>query len=174
MEKGPSSHIFEGLPKERWEEYKQLKLKSVREELSAFSESEEELMQLTDEEWQEKIETVSSESKLFFSEVEGHLAGMGTLKIYSSERMKHNAYLGGLYVDPAYRGKGIGTQLTEARIDSALENSDIKNIFCHIVDTQVESLKLHERLGFEIAGTIKDEIQVEGTFYTSLLLQKQI
>ncbi|RYZ07264.1 MAG: N-acetyltransferase family protein [Myxococcales bacterium] len=59
-----------------------------------------------------------------------------------------------VYVDAAARGRGVGTRLMERLIQSAIEQE--KHVLVGGVDAgNVASVKLHEALGFEAAGIIK-------------------
>jgi ribosomal protein S18 acetylase RimI-like enzyme len=56
-------------------------------------------------------------------------------------------YLSGLLVEPAWRCRGIGLALTQARLDWVLARTD--EVFCVIGADNIASLHLHAALGFQ-------------------------
>lgn len=58
------------------------------------------------------------------------------------------AYLGGLMVDPAHRGRGVGTALTLARMRALFEDHGADCVWYFANARNHASLALHERLGF--------------------------
>lgn len=59
------------------------------------------------------------------------------------------AYLGGLVVSPAHRGRGIGTALTRARMRALFEEHDEEAVWYVANARNHTSIALHERLGFQ-------------------------
>jgi L-amino acid N-acyltransferase YncA len=79
-----------------------------------------------------------------FVEEGEELVGMGGIYFYNRKEVKHNVFLSGLYVKPNSRGRGIGRELIQARIDIASKNPSVKNILCEIFAPQSASVALHE------------------------------
>ncbi|MBB4228113.1 GNAT family N-acetyltransferase [Rhizobium mongolense] len=60
-----------------------------------------------------------------------------------------------VYVDKDYRGGGIGKLLMQALIEKAKENG-VHVMIAGIESENVASIRLHEKLGFRIAGTFSE------------------
>jgi L-amino acid N-acyltransferase YncA len=166
---------IDNLPVERWEEYKILRLNALRNDPSAFSSELEEVVNDTNEDWKNKLsEDQENNHKLVFAEYGGRLIGMGSIGFYKKERFKHNASIEALYVEPEYRGQGVATGLLESMIELARENSVISDLISYIYGTQVESINLHKKLGFEVVGAIKDFVHTKDKDFDMFILQKKL
>ena len=167
--------ILRNLETNRWQEYRDLKLESLREEPLAFLPGLEAYQSWTDEQWKkdlEKSQTLPYE--LIFTEVDGNIFGMAEMYYYPDTSLKHDVFLMSLYIQKKYRGKGIGRKLTEERIKIAKENSEIKNIICEIFSSQTASLELHKKMGFEVVGNIKNFVFMNDQYYDKIILEKFI
>ncbi len=89
--------------------------------------------------------------------VDSYLCGFAeySIRAYAEAcKTDHVGYLEGLYVEPEYRGKGVGRALVEAgeewaRGEGCIElasDADLKN---HL------SAEVHDRLGFEEVGQLR-------------------
>lgn len=166
---------IENLPVERWEEYKNLKIEAITNDPSAFTHILSDAFSSPDSDWKAPLEKLSNgEGIMVFAEYEGKLIGMGSTHLYTKERFKHNAYLESLYVSAEYRGKGIAKEIVRRQLNLISKRPEIALVFCEIFSSQIASLELHKKLGFEVVGTIKDFMKHEGKYYDSIFVQKRI
>ncbi len=82
----------------------------------------------------------------------GHVVGYGKATyLEPSQQGGHGApdgwYLTGVVVDPTVRRRGVGRQLTQARLD-VLGQRGIEQVWCFANARNTVSLELHRRLGF--------------------------
>jgi len=162
------------LPLDRWEEFRDLRLEALRADPLAFS-SGSDLLEYSEKDWKDRLQkALDGNSILVFAESDGKLVGMGSVYLYEIDRYKHNASLQGLFVSVSYRGKGIGVGLINERIKLILPDSRIIQVMCEIFSSQVASLELHKKLGFEVTGKMSDFVKDGDNFYDSVFLQKQI
>lgn len=90
-------------------------------------------------------------SHLLVLEVENEIIATGYVQIRGSKRsLKHeqHAYLGFMYVLPAYRGQGINSQL----IKQLIEWSKLKEVYDFYLDVYSENhsaVKAYEKIGFK-------------------------
>ncbi|MDR2764287.1 MAG: GNAT family N-acetyltransferase [Tannerella sp.] len=100
------------------------------------------------EEARHRIVAISSDYPYYVYEIDGRVAGY----CYASQWKKRNAYCRAaestVYVDPGLRNKGIGRRLMTQLIAS-LQQMDIHALIACISIPNPESIRLHERLGFE-------------------------
>ncbi len=80
-----------------------------------------------------------------------------------------SAILRGLYVAKNERGNGIGKNLVRAMVE-LLASRGIQKIMTEINETNDASLQLHEKLGFQVVGTVADK---KGNVYKKLVLKIQ-
>lgn len=88
---------------------------------------------------------------LVVAEVEGEVIGSGYALIQQAKSIKkdpYHAYLGFMFVQPAYRGKGVNGQI----INYLMEWSKERNIAEIVLDVYAENesaLKAYEKIGFQ-------------------------
>ncbi|MEQ1500507.1 MAG: GNAT family N-acetyltransferase, partial [Parcubacteria group bacterium] len=157
--------IIDKLPVERWEEYKNLKIESIKDSPIAFSHELEEAINENDDYWKNGI----GDSPIkFFAEDNGRLIGLVGGRVYSKKMFSHNAFIETLYVNSEYRGRGIGKLLEENIINKFKENPKVRNILCEVASTQEPSVALQKKLGFEISGIIKDFGYYDGKYIDNI------
>lgn len=166
--------IIKNLSVKRWKEYRDLEIEAHKESPLAFSETLSELKKTTPKEWRADLEKSLKGKKIILFALDGEkIVGMGNLHIHRLSKLKHNAFIGGLYVRKEYRGKGIGKLLTQKRIDMA-KAGKAKNIFCEIIETQTASIELHKKLGFKIIGKLENFVKNGNKYHSEFFLQKKI
>ena len=77
-----------------------------------------------------------------------------------------------VYVDADARGQGVGRQLLETLIDST-ESAGIWTIQTDIFPENEASVRLHERVGFELVGRRKRLGRLDGVWRDVLLLERR-
>lgn len=77
-----------------------------------------------------------------------------------------------VYVDPKYHGKGIGSLLMKALIETS-EEEGFWTLQANIFPTNTESIKLHEKFGFTIVGVRKKIAQLDGVWKDIVLLERR-
>ncbi len=92
----------------------------------------------------------SPESEVVVAEVDGQLVGSGYAQVRKADLfLKHEyfAYLGFMYVKPAFRGKGINQSLLQALIDWAKEKG-ISEIRLDVYDENILAKNAYLKAGF--------------------------
>ncbi|WP_425453646.1 N-acetyltransferase family protein [Oceanobacillus chungangensis] len=88
----------------------------------------------------------------------GILVGYGG----DAKRNKHSAYIViGILQD--YRGKGIGTKLFE-ELEHWASNHNIHRLELSVVTRNEPGLSLYKKMGFEIEGTKRHSLFIDGEF----------
>jgi ribosomal protein S18 acetylase RimI-like enzyme len=97
------------------------------------------------------LELISSpESEVLIAEFDGKVVGSGYVQIRKADPfLKHSrfAYLGFMYVKPAFRGKGINQMILEALIDWS-RAKDISEIRLEVYDANVIAKNAYRKAGF--------------------------
>lgn len=93
---------------------------------------------------------------LLVEEVDGKIAGYaGAYKLFPKPAYDISAEVT-LYVHQDFRGKKIGEKLLKALIERVKRDGELESLFSLITGTNEASIRLHEKLGFEYAGVLKD------------------
>ncbi|MBT2683402.1 GNAT family N-acetyltransferase [Bacillus sp. ISL-37] len=120
------------------------------------------------------IQTLRTEenSNIFLAEAYSGLAGYLIAKGGSASRTKHTAYLV-IGIMSGFRGSGIGTRLFEELFSWGKEVR-IHRLELTVMTENKAGIALYRKMGFEIEGTKKDSLLVDGQykdeFYMSRIL----
>ena len=153
-----------------WETYKNLRLEALREDPQSFGDNFVEMALLGDDHWKEEFENPKS----FILVARDGKAPFAMAAAYQEdgEKMQHIAYVWGVYAKKSYRGKGIGRQLMEELLDEIGKTREIEKVDLNVNTSQLAAVRLYEKLGFEIVGTLHNELKVEGKYYDEHLMEK--
>jgi ribosomal protein S18 acetylase RimI-like enzyme len=154
---------------DRWSEARELRLQALKTELIAFGSSYEEEEKLSEVEWQRRIK-----NNLFAVSDDGKLVGSITYLFNDRLKTKHVARIFGVYVDPSYRGRGVGRKLLDRALELIQENKDIVKVQLMVNPKQLAALQLYKKIGFEVVGEMKKEIKVGEEFYDECIMEKML
>ena len=77
-----------------------------------------------------------------------------------------------VYVDESVRGRGIGRRLLDALVEST-EAAGVWTIQAGMFPENAGSVRLHERVGFEVVGTRKRLGKLHGAWRDVLLMERR-
>jgi L-amino acid N-acyltransferase YncA len=108
------------------------------------------------------------------AEVEGKIAGYCYATPYRPRAAYRNTIEDSIYMDNAFRGRGIGRALLEALI-ARCESGPWRQMVAVIADGgSGGSLSLHRTLGFELVGTLKAVGFKHGRWLDTTLMQRTL
>lgn len=93
---------------------------------------------------------------LIVAEEDGKAVGYASLSSYRDKEAYEATVELSIYIDPAYRRRGIAGELAPAILKTAREREDIHTVISVITGGNEASIRLHERLGFVHCGTIRE------------------
>ncbi|MGO4929552.1 N-acetyltransferase family protein [Fundicoccus sp. Sow4_F4] len=102
-------------------------------------------------------------------EVDDQIIGMGNLATFGSQKQAHVAEIG-LSLIQEYWGYGIGGLLMEDLLDFGRQVG-LKVITLEVVKDNRRAVKLYERFGFEIVGTLKQRLKYNCNYYDSYVME---
>jgi L-amino acid N-acyltransferase len=109
----------------------------------------------TVDQWRRLLSYCSEEYPLIVAVTEGRVVGWGMLKPFIDRPAARFTTENAVYVDPNCGGKGIGTALMEELIQRARKNG-YHAIIAMVVDGNAASERLHEKVGFQRAGLMRE------------------
>jgi L-amino acid N-acyltransferase YncA len=107
------------------------------------------------------------------AEIDGRIAGFASLSPYRSRPAYASTVEDSVYVDEAFRGRGVGRALIREVIDIA-DARGFHTIMARVVGGHVTSISLHESLGFEVVGTEREVGRKFGKWLDVVLLQRML
>ncbi len=156
------------LPPERWNEYKTLWLRALKDDPQAFGSSYAKEVTYSDEKWQKRAKDF-----MLFANSDDKLIGM--MGIWQSDQDKENkmANVFGVYVMPEFRGKGISIMLMQTLLDELKTNPDILKLKLTVNKDQLSAIKLYESFGFKIIGQ-ENALLGDGNYYDEYLMERDL
>lgn len=162
--------IIKNLPKDRWQDYKKLRLQSLKNDPIAYGAKYEEEADLRRSFWTKDL-IGKSDKKPYFVEIGGKLVGMAGAKYAKHDNFSHIAKIGAVYINKNYRRKGLGKMLLQEMVKDILQNKNIKKIKLTVNKTQKPAIVLYNSLGFKIVGTMRKEFKISGKYHDAYLME---
>ncbi|MFX1674685.1 GNAT family N-acetyltransferase [Paraburkholderia sp. A2WS-5] len=107
------------------------------------------------------------------AEIDGQVAGYCYATPYRPRAAYRYTVEDSIYIDEAFRGRGLGRTLLEALI-ARCEAGPWRQMIAVIADPKGGSLALHERLGFELVGTLRAVGFKHGAWRDTTLMQRAL
>lgn len=93
---------------------------------------------------------------LIVAEIDENVVAYASLSSYREKAAYHATVELSIYVDIAYRRRGIARKLLGCLLDEAKSREDIHTIISVITEGNDRSIALHEEFGFVYCGTMKE------------------
>ena len=152
--------IITRLPVERWQEYRELRLRALKTDPQAFGQSWAEAVNHPEERWRQRlIDAEQGKSWLVFAERDGTLIGMSGAYQWPEDIEANRAMIIAMFVDELARGHGHGERLMQAVVDE-LAAAGLTSAILAVNPVQTAAVRLYEKMGFRITGT---EVNTMGT-----------
>jgi ribosomal protein S18 acetylase RimI-like enzyme len=154
---------------EDWKNYKEIRLDALQKNPESFGRAYEEEKNRSENEWKSKLEDKNRTTLLV---LDGKKA-VGILGIIfeSSARVAHIADIISVYLKEEYRGKGIASQLMEEAIKVIKSRKITKKVKLNVTTNQLPAVNLYKKFGFRIVGELKNEMNVNGKYYNSYVME---
>lgn len=128
--------------------------------------------QLTVEQQRQRIESILGDGNSMILVAEHAGVIVGFLAAYGGEwrRIRHSAYLV-IGIMQAYTGQGIGAQLFTALEAWALDHQ-LHRLELNVMTHNERAIRLYTKMGFQIEGTKKDSLLVNGAYVDEYYMAK--
>lgn len=157
-----------------WQEYKAFRLKALQDDRHAFGASYENMIKKPDEYWKNQIEGSKENSKktVLFALFDNKIVGVVIIKFSKYKKLKHVARLSGFYVNPDYRGQGIGKKLFDAALQEISKNKEINKVKLSVNTVQTTAINLYRSYGFKEAGKLEKEFKIDNQYFDVLVMER--
>lgn len=144
MNRDPISIIT--LTPDDWQEYKNIRLETLKREARAFHSRYEDSLAFSDQYWKGRL---SDQNEIhLFARCGGKIIGTINAALKNEGEDESTAEIHGFYVNADYRGMGIGTLLIETLIEKIKEKAEISRIRLWVKETQLSARHVYESIGF--------------------------
>lgn len=93
----------------------------------------------------------------------GQIVGLATLDGGKRAAVRHTAVIG-ISLRPAWRGRGIGTQMMQALIDYARQGGLLQRLELQVVSSNARGIHIYEKLGFVREGLHPGRLFKDGQY----------
>ncbi|MCL4342115.1 MAG: GNAT family N-acetyltransferase [Candidatus Thermoplasmatota archaeon] len=160
--------IVSRLNPESYNDFKTLRLESLRVDSQAFGSSYEEEINFVEEIWKSRI------VNMLFAIYKNKLAGMIGFLPRTRIKTGHVADIFSFYVCKEYRGLGIGWKLLNEALLEIRNNQKIIKISLSVNSEMEAAIHLYKKCGFNISGRLERELKLNGNFYDEFTMEKLI
>ena len=148
--------------------WRRLRLQALREEPAAFTASYEEAAAIDPAEFARRIPAEGEEAVLFGLFVHGALEGSAGFAIQAGLKLRHKGLLWGVYVRPAFRGRGLAKALVGRVIEHARTRVAVLQAGVRAGTNPARSAYL--ALGFQPYGLERAALRIDGVDFDEELL----
>ena len=99
-------------------------------------------------------------------------AVIGLIDLFDFDPKNRRAGLGIVILTADERGKGFGSEAITMLSDYAFITLDVHQLYANVIEDNLASIHLFEKLGFEKVGLKKDWIFSNGSYKNEILYQK--
>lgn len=102
--------------------------------------------------WAQRITPASGLSQVLGAFVGQQLVGTVALEYASKPKTRHWAQVIGMYVQPGYRGLGLGALLMQAAVTAASEHPEVCAMRLTVTEGNEAAVRLYQSVGFRAWG----------------------
>lgn len=97
---------------------------------------------------------------------------IGLVDLFDFDPKNNRAGIGIVILTPDDRDKGSGSESVRVLMDYAFSTLSLRQLYANVVEDNLTSIHLFEKLGFEKVGVKKDWIFSNGSYKNEVLFQK--
>lgn len=97
---------------------------------------------------------------------------IGLIDLFDFDPKHQRAGIGLIILNPAERNKGVGAEALSLMMEYSFKILELHQVYANILEDNLASIHLFEKLGFEKVGVKKEWIKWGGTYKSEVLYQK--
>jgi ribosomal protein S18 acetylase RimI-like enzyme len=145
--------------------FRDIRLRALREEPTAFTSSIEEFSHQTLDKIAARFRSDPAESFMLGAFQNGELVGLCGFYREAMLKQRHKGNIISLYVAPQARGQGISRTLMNDAIRRARKVAGVEQLLLGVMTTQLAARKLYESLGFVVFGREARAVKIGEQYY---------
>ena len=145
--------------------FRDIRLRALQEEPTAFTSSTEEFSHQTLDKIAARFRSEPAESFLLGAFQDRKLVGLVGFYRETALKQRHKGSIISLYVAPEARGQGLGRALMRDAIRRVRDIQGVENLLLGVMVTQTAARKLYESLGFAVYGREARALCIDGQYY---------
>ena len=145
--------------------FRDIRLRALQEEPTAFTSSTEEFSHQTLDKIAARFRSDPAESFLLGAFQDRKLVGLVGFYRETALKQRHKGSIISLYVAPEARGQGLGRALMRDAIRRVRDIQGVENLLLGVMVTQTAARKLYESLGFAVYEREARALCIDGQYY---------
>jgi RimJ/RimL family protein N-acetyltransferase len=142
-----------------------LRLEALEQDPQAFGESAAEHRSTSPETRTARLQKSSTpENFVLGSFADGQLVGTIGFVRHEGHKRRHKAFIWGVYVTPAWRGRGVGRSLLSELVHRARLLSGLEQVTLTVNSRQTAAKRLYSSFGFEVFGHERQSLKIGDTY----------
>jgi RimJ/RimL family protein N-acetyltransferase len=154
--------------------FRDLRLEALRTQPIAFGADYETNLAHPREFWEKRIAPRDGVVSItYVAEANGELVGLTGIRAAEGRKERHNAWVWGVYVRPAWRGKGLGDRLVNACTEWGATQG-LRYAKLGVLTSNTPAICCYVRCGFTVYALDPEVLAWEGKYYDELLMAKRL
>jgi len=163
MEQPNFSPKIEILGPEQWKDYREIRLRALKTDPTAFGESYEREITKSEQETRQKLS--NPDYKTYIVRIGNKVAAMAVSSLEKPQHVEHLAKLHSIFTDPDFRKQGIGSKLLGQVLKDLHQNLITSRVILSVNNEQEVAKEMYKKLGFVQYGLGTKEMKVDGKYY---------
>lgn len=122
--------------------------------------------------WRKRLAEPTAGNFSLVAEIDNKVVGQFGLHTFPHRPRRRHAASIGMGVHDDWQGKGVGKKLLETAIDLAENWLNITRLELEVYTDNERAIKLYERFGFEIEGTLRQHAFRDGRYVDSYAMAR--
>jgi len=144
------------------EHLEQVRLWRMKPEVSEYMYTSPDISAEQQKKWYSNIKNDQTK-KHWIIEADGERVGL--VNLYNIDLTNKKAYWAYYLGETSVQGKGIGTQVELNILQYVFDVMKLNKLCCEVFTSNEKVIKLHEKFGSKVEGTLKEHIYKNGRFY---------
>lgn len=146
----------------------QLRLEALEGEPVSFAEAPEEHRATPVETVADRLASGGDESFVLGAFFDGQLQGTLGFRRHDRIKLRHKGFVWGVYVNPAFRGRGAGGALMDTFLKRAASIDGLRQVQLGVAADNKTARNLYESRGFTVFGEEAGALMINGECFTQL------
>lgn len=160
---------IEVLKPEQWQEYREIRLKALKTDPTAFGESYEREMESSEEDLRQRLSDPNY--RAYIAKINNKTVALVVYTLVIPKHVGHLAKLHSVFTDPDFRRQGVGEKLLGQVLNDLHQNPVTSRVTLSVGSEQEAAKKMYEKLGFVQYGLGRKEMKVNDKYYDMIQME---